>query len=60
MKEKEQKNILINNGGKVVLGLDEILTEPVNGSGFNPTYGLLGSNLAKDNTVKLFQGIARI
>ena len=37
-----------------VYGLDEILTKPINGSGFNKTYGLLGSNKATDTTVKLF------
>lgn len=51
---KRIKNILINHGGKVIIGLDEILTKSVNGSGFNPNYGLLGSNLARENTVKLF------
>ena len=35
-------------------GLDDILNQPVNGSGFHPQYGLLGSNRASENTVKLF------
>ena len=34
--------------------LDQILTEPINGSGFNQIYGLLGSNTASDHLVKLF------
>lgn len=41
-------------GAEVVLGLDEILTAPVNGSGCNENYGLLGSNKATEDTVKLF------
>ena len=35
-------------------GLDELLTKSINGSGFNPDYGLLGSNTATDTTIKLF------
>ncbi len=41
-------------GGESVFGLDEIMTAPVNGSGCNERYGLLGSNKATDDTVKLF------
>ncbi len=48
------KNILLKAGAKKVCSLDEILTESVDGSGFNPTYGLLGSNISTDNSVKLF------
>ena len=48
------KRILKKAGASVVLGLDDILTAPVNGSGCNPTYGLLGSNKATEETVKLF------
>lgn len=48
------KRILKNAGASIVLGLDDILTESVNGSGFNPNYGLLGSNKATEETVKLF------
>ena len=48
------KRLLQKAGAKVVLGLDDILTEPVNGSGYNPQYGLLGSNKATETTVKLF------
>lgn len=48
------KKILKAHGAKKVYSLDEILTESVDGSGFNETYGLLGSNKATDNSVKLF------
>ena len=48
------KRILKANGGECVLGLDDILTESINGSGFNEQYGLLGSNKATEDTVKLF------
>ena len=41
-------------GAEVVLGLDDILTAPVDGSGCNEKYGLLGSNKATEETVKLF------
>lgn len=48
------KKILVSNGAKKVFGLDDILTRPVNGSGHNKEYGLLGSNKATEETVKLF------
>lgn len=48
------KRILRDAGARVVLGLDNILDAPVNGSGCNETYGLLGSNKATEDTVKLF------
>ena len=48
------KRILRDAGAKVVLGLDDILNAPVEGSGFNENYGLLGSNKATEETVKLF------
>lgn len=48
------KRILKAAGAKVVLGLDEILNAPVNGSGCNERYGLLGSNKSTEDTVKLF------
>lgn len=48
------KRILKSNGGEKIYGLDDILTESVNGSGYNEKYGLLGSNKATENTVKLF------
>ncbi|MEE1278988.1 MAG: coenzyme F420-0:L-glutamate ligase [Acutalibacteraceae bacterium] len=48
------KRILKAAGGEIVLGLDEILNAPVNGSGYNADYGLLGSNKATEDKVKLF------
>lgn len=48
------KRILKNNGGKIILGLDDICTESISGSGYNSKYGLLGSNLATGEKVKLF------
>ena len=48
------KRILKANGGEIVLGLDEIMNAPINGSGCNEQYGLLGSNKATEDTVKLF------
>lgn len=48
------KRILKANGGVKVYGLDDILTSSINGSGYNETYGLLGSNKATEEKVKLF------
>ena len=48
------KRRILAAGGEKVYTLDEILNESVNGSGYNPQYGLLGSNKATENTVKLF------
>ncbi len=48
------KRLLKNAGAEIVFGLDEILNAPVNGSGFNADYGLLGSNKATEDRVKLF------
>ena len=48
------KRILKAAGAKVVCGLDDILTESVNGSGFNSKYGLLGSNKSTEDKIKLF------
>ena len=48
------KRILRENGAKVVLGLDDILTSSVNGSGYNEKYGLLGTNKTNEEKVKLF------
>ena len=48
------KNTLLKNGAKKVYTLDEIMTESVDGSGYNDKYGLLGSNKATEETVKLF------
>jgi F420-0:gamma-glutamyl ligase len=51
---KRTKRILKENGAEIVYGLDDILREPVDGSGYNETYGLLGSNKSTEDTVKLF------
>ena len=48
------KRILREAGAKVVLGLDDILNAPVDGCGYNENYGLLGSNKATEDTIKLF------
>ncbi len=48
------KRLLKAAGGERIVGLDEILTESINGSGWNARYGLLGSNKATEDTVKLF------
>ena len=48
------KRILKNAGARVVMGLDDILNRSVNGSGCNEKYGLLGSNKANEDTIKLF------
>ncbi len=48
------KRILKAAGAKVVCGLDDILNAPINGSGCNEKYGLLGSNKSTENMVKLF------
>ena len=51
---KRTKRLIQQAGGTVVLGMDELLTESVDGSGFNPEYGILGSNKATEDTIKLF------
>ena len=48
------KRMLLAAGADKVFGLDEILNAPVNGSGYNENYGLLGSNKATETQVKLF------
>ena len=48
------KRILKEHGGNIILGLDDILTASVDGSGYNEKYGLLGSNKATEDKVKLF------
>ncbi|MDE8039017.1 coenzyme F420-0:L-glutamate ligase [Erysipelothrix rhusiopathiae] len=48
------KRILRDNGAKIVCGLDDILNESVDGSGYNERYGLLGSNKSTEDSVKLF------
>ena len=48
------KRILLEAGAKVVCSLSDILTAPVNGSGYNEEYGLLGSNKSTEDQIKLF------
>ncbi|MFE6169224.1 coenzyme F420-0:L-glutamate ligase [Viridibacillus arvi] len=48
------KRILEANGGEKIYSLDNILAESIDGSGFNESYGLLGSNKSTENSVKLF------
>ncbi|MDE5717151.1 MAG: coenzyme F420-0:L-glutamate ligase [Lachnospiraceae bacterium] len=48
------KRLLREAGAEVVAGLDDILNQPVNGSGCNEKYGLLGSNKSTEDTIKLF------
>ncbi len=48
------KRILKDAGAEVVLGMDDILNAPINGSGYNPNYGLLGSNKSTEDKIKLF------
>ena len=51
---ERSKRLLRSGGARVVLGLDDILSSSVNGSGYNAEYGLLGSNKATEDAVKLF------
>ena len=51
---RRTKRILKENGAEKVYGLDDILVSSINGSGYNEEYGLLGSNKATDDSVKLF------
>ena len=48
------KKRLLKAGARSVFTLSDILSEPVNGSGFNPRYGILGSNLSSGEELKLF------
>ena len=48
------KKLLKKHGAVRVIGMDDLMTESRNGSGFNAQYGLLGSNKATEDTVKLF------
>lgn len=48
------KRLIKQKGANIVLGLDDLLTESVNGSGYNPDYGILGSNKATEESIKLF------
>jgi F420-0:gamma-glutamyl ligase len=51
---KRTKKILKEAGANKVYGLDDLLNEPINDSGYNPEYGVLGSNLASSTVIKLF------
>ena len=51
---KRTKRILLEKGAKVVCSLDEIMNAPIDGSGYNEYYGLLGSNKSTEDKVKLF------
>lgn len=48
------KKILKANGGEKIYSLDNILCESIDGSGYNESFGLLGSNKSTEETVKLF------
>jgi hypothetical protein len=48
------KRLLLEAGADTVYGLDDILSQPVRGSGYNELYGLLGSNKATEDSIKLF------
>lgn len=48
------KRLLKNAGAELVYGLDDICTSPIDGSGYNPNYGLLGSNKSTEEKIKLF------
>ena len=48
------KRLILEAGATTVIGMDELLNAPVNGSGYNPEYGILGSNKATEETIKLF------
>ncbi len=48
------KRLLREAGAETLYALDDLLSSPVNGSGFHPEYGLLGSNKATEESVKLF------
>lgn len=51
---KRTKRILLAAGAEKCYSLDEILTEPISGSGYNPEFGLLGSNKSSEEKLKLF------
>lgn len=51
---KRTKRILNENGAKIVCGLGDLLTDSIDGSGYNKEYGLLGSNKSTEDSVKLF------
>ncbi len=51
---ERSKRLLKEGGAKIAIGMDDILKDSVEGSGFNTKYGILGSNKATEDTVKLF------
>ena len=51
---KRTKRILLEKGAKIVMSMDDIMNASVNGSGYNAKFGLLGSNKATEDKVKLF------
>ncbi|MCL2675246.1 MAG: coenzyme F420-0:L-glutamate ligase [Firmicutes bacterium] len=51
---KSTLSLLKKEGAQTLYALDEILTSPVNGSGYNPKYGVLGTNIADEKRIKLF------
>ncbi len=51
---ERSKRLLKKAGAELVLGLDDLMTAPVDGSGCNENYGLLGSNKATEEKIKLF------
>ena len=51
---ERSKRLLKAAGGEKVFSLDQIMDATINGSGYNPSYGLLGSNKATEDKVKLF------
>jgi len=48
------KRLLTKAGAEIVLGMDDLLTESIDGSGYNDKYGILGSNKATEDSIKLF------
>lgn len=48
------KRLAQKAGAKIVLSMDDIMTEPIDGSGYNPDFGILGSNKATEDMIKLF------
>lgn len=51
---EQTKQMLIDNGGETIYGLFEVMNHPIGNSGFNPKYGLLGSNKSTEEKLKLF------
>lgn len=51
---KRTKKVLLESGAETVVGVGELMNASRNGSGFSPEYGLMGSNLSTEETLKLF------